>query len=473
MAADDRRWRERFGRRALIALAVRGLLIAGLATLLGLGVVSTTQAARRPNVLVFVSDDQTRDTVTPDVMPTVYRDMVTEGVSFPVFTDASPICCPSRASIMTGRYNHNNLVYSNDASSAQRLDQRSTIQCYLHAAGYKTGFYGKFLNGYPITDRHLCLDDFAINAGEHHKGLHVNVDGHVVLPAGYLDEFDIRRTKRFLSRTSRRRPWDLWFSDSYPHSPYVPRPKYADDQIPPPPGTQTPALQETDVTDKPAFVQAQYGRELGKNQTLENELLMLRTVDDHFRAILTKVRALHELGNTIVVYVSDNGYLFGEHGLWGKAVPYPEATNVPMMIRYPRHFEGGRSSRRNAQNIDIAPTIRQVTGIHPKLLYPFDGRSLRRRWSRPVILTESLHKASDPTSKSWQPPWRSITNGAYQYTEWRSHSHIIAREYYDLINDPNQLRNLLGDDDPANDPDATALHLLLRRWSHCAGRTCR
>jgi arylsulfatase A-like enzyme len=301
----------------------------------------------------------------------------------------------------------------------------------------------------------------------------VNVDGSIVSPSGYLDEFDIRRAKRFLNHTSPKRPWYIWFADTYPHSPYVPRTKYANEQIPPPPGTETPALAETNVSDKPSFVQAQYGRQLGVDQTLENELRMLRTVDDHFRAIVAKLRQLGELRNTMIVFVSDNGYLFGEHGLWGKAVPYPEATNVPMMIRYPHHQGGGTRPRRHAQNVDLAPTVLHTAGVHPKLVYRFDGRALQRRWSRPVVLTESLQPIRDSSPQDWQPPWRSITTRGYQYTEWHSDGNIIAREYYDLADDPYELANLLGDGNPANDPDVAALHLLLRHWARCAGVNCR
>lgn len=425
-------------------------------------------------MLVFVSDDQTRLTVTPEVMPTVYRALVTHGVSYPRFTVSDPLCCPSRASIMTGRYDHNNGVIDNGVVSVFQLDQRSTIQCYLHKAGYRTGFYGKYLNGYPIDAPHLCLDDFAINHGEQHEGLRVNRNGRIVRPTGYLDEFGLRYANRFIRRRSGgRHPWYVYFADSYPHSPYVPRPKYADLNISAPPGTETPALGETDVTDKPAPVQARYGHQLGQNQTLENELRMLRTVDDHFASLLATLRSAHQLRNTMIIYVSDNGYLFGEHGLWGKAWPYFEAVNVPMMIRFPHGLRAGTADQRQAQNIDLVPTIRRVTNIHTKLRYPFDGRSLLGTWRRPVILTENFWTPTPTHPKEQHSRWRSITTRTYQYTEWRDSGRIIAREYYDRTADPYQLTNLLGDGNPANDPDVAALHAILFRWARCAGITCR
>ena len=201
----------------------------------------------RPNVLVFVADDQTRSTVTPQIMPSVYQYMVAGGESFPNFTDADPLCCPSRASIMTGRFNHNNHVYSNDKRSPLNIDLRSTIQCYLQEAGYRTGFYGKFLNGFPITFHQPCLTDYAINGGQAHEGRPVSVNGTIVQPSGWLDEYDLGRAKRFLDTGERhdRQPWYLYFADSYPHSPYVPRPEH-DQYIAPPPGTIGPAVNEAE-----------------------------------------------------------------------------------------------------------------------------------------------------------------------------------------------------------------------------------
>lgn len=118
-----------------------------------------------------------------------------------------------------------------------------TVPSYLHTAGYRTGFYGKFLNGFPILSDQPCLTDYAINRGQQHAGLPVSVNGTLARPSGWLDEFGLRRAKRFLGRVApKKAPWYVYFSDSYPHSPYVPRPKYAKETIIPPPGTEGPAL---------------------------------------------------------------------------------------------------------------------------------------------------------------------------------------------------------------------------------------
>ena len=83
---------------------------------------------------------------------------------------------------MTGRFNHNNHVYSNDKRSPLNIDLRSTIQCYIQEAGYRTAFYGKFLNGFPITFHQPCLTDYAINGGQAHEGRPISVNGTIVPP---------------------------------------------------------------------------------------------------------------------------------------------------------------------------------------------------------------------------------------------------------------------------------------------------
>jgi arylsulfatase A-like enzyme len=451
-------------RLAIVAVLVGSALV---------GQVSTAQAAQRPNVLVIVTDDQTSGTLNPDVMPFTYTWLVAGGRSYPNFTIADPLCCPSRASIMSGRYDHNNGVLSNIAGQATNLDQRSTIQCYLQPAGYLTGIFGKFFNGIAVSRNPLCFDDWATTSGQAHQGLPINVDGTVVTPTGYTDDFTVKRARRFIQRAEQvdGRPWYLYLASTYPHSPYVPRPEHADDQLPLPIQAQGAAVGEADLTDKPDFVSQNVG-EIGANQTVENELRMLETVDEQLRAVHQQLAAVHELRRTLVIYVSDNGYLFGEHDLWGKKVPYTESIEVPFAVRFPGHVTEASTDRRFTQNIDIAPTVLAATGTRPRYLYPIDGRNLlSTAWRRPFAFNESFHPAGD---RGWQPAWRSLRTASYQYIEWRAEGRIIAREYYDLRSDPWQLVNLLRDGIPGNTPPLPPLHASIVAEASCAGRQeCR
>lgn len=431
-------------------------------------------APRRPNVLVFVADDQTQGTVTPDVMPSVYQTMVAQGRSYPNFTDADPLCCPSRASIMTGRYDHNNGVHGNLEATALHVDQHSMIQCYLRSAGYYTGLYGKYLNNYPLTRSLPCMSDYAKNPGQAHSGLPFNTNGKIVSPPGYTDDYSQRRAIRYLRLTEAhdRRPWYLYFASTYPHSPYSPRPQYADAQlsVPDQPGDAA-GLAETDITDKNPVI-AEHQGPPGTNETMLAQLQMLRTVDDEFQALVSRLRADHELRDTLIVYVSDNGYLFGEHGLWGKGLPYSQSIRAPMMIRFPGHLAGGTTDARFAQNIDIARTILRATGIKPTLRHRMDGRNLlSRRWNRRFSYNEQWHLKTTANGTGWQPSWRSLRTPTYQYIEWYTADmgRVTFREYYDLTTDPGETSNLLADGNDANDPDVARLHARLLAESRCAG----
>lgn len=428
----------------------------------------------RPNVLVFVADDQTQGTVTPEVMPWVYRYMIEQGRNYPNATISDPLCCPSRAAIMTGRYNHNNKVHGNNKVTSRRVDQLSMIQCYLRAAGYYTGLYGKYLNNYPLGAALPCMSDYAKNPGQAHIGLPFNTDGRMVSPTGYTDDYSMKRAKRYLNQTEAhdRKPWYLYFASTYPHSPYTPRPKYANAQlsVPDQPGDAA-GLAETDVSDKNPVL-ARHQGPIGVHQTMLNQLRMLSTVDNEFHGLISKLIANHELRHTLIIYISDNGYLFGEHGLWGKAMPYSQSIRVPMMLRLHGTVASGSADLRYAQNVDIARTILFATGVHPSLRHSLDGRNLLNpRWTRPFSFHEQWHVRTLLNGEGWQPSWRSIRTTNYQYIEWYTDDmgKVTFREYYDLNTDPGETNNLLADADPSNDPNVKALHAQLLAEASCSG----
>jgi len=435
----------------------------------------------RPNVLVFVADDQSQGTVTPLVMPNVYSTMVGGGRSYPNFTVSDPLCCPSRSVIMTGRYNHNNQVHSNDPITALRVDQLSMIQCYLHQAGYSTGLYGKYLNPYPLSRSIPCMTDYAKNPGQAHVHLPFNVNGRIVTPDGYTDDYSLARAMRFLGTTERHdaKPWYVYFASTYPHSPYTPRPEYAHaDLSAPSPRGDRPALTDHKSTSKMPVLARHLGAP-NPRQTMENQLRMLRTVDDEFGALINKLETDHELDDTIIVYISDNGYLFGEHGLWGKALPYTQAIDVPFMLRFPGRVEGGSSDPRFAQNVDIVPTLLRAVHVHPQLRHPLDGHNLlSRSWLRPYSFHEQWRvPRPDPQEidYGWQPSWRALRTTRYEYIEWYTDDmkRVTFREYYDLIADPGMNDNLLADHDRSNDTDVQRLHRELLAEARCRGTAGR
>lgn len=431
------------------------------------------RAATRPNVLVIVTDDQTLNTVSRLVMPNTYHWFVDRGESLPHFYAADPLCCPSRASIMTGRYDHNNGVKDNSSDTMSfHLDMQSEIQCYLQQSGYYTGLYGKFYNGYNYHKDPPCLSDYAITRGDEHTDLWFRVDGVMKKPPGWQDDYIAHKSLVFLNRRAQHpgTPWYLYMSTLEPHSPYSGLPgDVATKPVPAP--FISPSVDQSDLSGLSPTIRTN-ATQKGYNYTNWNaENRMLMNVDSYVGQVFHTLQRNRQLQNTLVFFVSDNGFLFGEHHLSDKRLPYTESTGVPAYVYGPRWVTPGSSDKRLAENVDITPTIIQATGIHPQLRYPIDGRSLiDPTWKRTQILGESWHLQKS----KWQPRWRGIRTKSYQYIEYLTDGPsptVTWREYYNLNSDPFEMHNVLVDDTAANDPDVAALHLAILADSRCKGTT--
>jgi arylsulfatase A-like enzyme len=442
------------------------------ALLLAIGSPAAIAADARPNVLVIVTDDQSRGTVTPAVMPFTYRTFVERGRSYPNFTVSDPLCCPSRAAIMTGRYGHSNGVKGN-GRYVRPLDHASTVQRYLHRAGYRTGQVGRFFNGWP-ADRPPPYFDFWATAvtdpaqgGARHVGVRFNTRGRGVEPIlGWADDYIARQAAAFIARGDDARPWFLYVAPTTPHAPYAPRPAYATAPLPALPDPPV----EADLTDKHPSIARHQTRPGHARRTRRAELRLLMGTDDLVQEVMTAVRRERELAQTLVVYVSDNGYMHGEHGLLGKRLPYTAAVSVPFHVHWRGHVAPGSTDDRLVSNVDIAPTILAAAGFRRGLRYPLDGRDvLDTAWQRGSALLE--HWRLPRTN--WHQRFYSLRTADWQYIEYRDrHDAVGFREYYDLDRDPYELDNVLADDERANDPAVATLHRRLERARRCAGRTC-
>ena len=231
-----------------------------------------------------------------------------------------------------------------------------------------------------------------------------------------------------------------------------------------------PAVFEVDRTDKPPHVLAQdlglaYGDELRRKQ-----LRALASVDDLVDKTFETLAGLEERYNTLGFYVSDNGTMWGEHGLSNKRSPYTESVGAPLMMRWPRRLPPGEADRRLAATIDIAPTALAASGVRTESL---NGASLLRRHpERSHLLLEYWRDQS-----GGHPGWASIRSRDYQYAEYfaRPGKRVTFQELYRLRDDPWQLRNVLGDESRANDPGAkalAALHERLERDRACRANAC-
>jgi arylsulfatase A-like enzyme len=203
------------------------------------------------------------------------------------------------------------------------------------------------------------------------------------------------------------------------------------------------------------------------------QLRMLRNADDIVGKVMSQLRSQNELDNTIVVFLSDNGLLYGAHRLSGKRLPYTESIKVPAFIRWPNHIKPGSVDPRMSGNLDLAPTLLHAAGVKPNLVYPFDGRDLLDpSWRRPYLLAEHWHEPTR-SANPWMPTWASLRSRYWQYIEYFSGSSTIFREYYNLKTDPSELSNTLAGPATTSGPNVAVLHKLLMQARTCVGAQCR
>jgi arylsulfatase A-like enzyme len=419
---------------------------------------------RRPNVLVFVTDDQRAGTVKH--MDATRRWFARRGTTFAKTFATTAVCCPSRASIFTGRYAHNHGVLTNQEGQANNLDQSTTVQRHLDHAGYRTGLIGKFLNHWDLSRPPPHFDDYVL-FDRGYYGRPFNVNGTIRIVSSYTTDFIRRQAKRFLGNAEQfdRRPWFLYVAPWAPHTPATPEPTYERAFVPP--LSPNPAMLEGDRSDKPAYVQEDPTDITKAARNRRRQLRTLMSVDDLVDGVMKKVMRLGEGANTLAIFLSDNGVGWEEHGLSGKAVPYFSTIRIPLYTRWPGHIPAKRRDRRIAANIDVAPTILDAAGIpaHAGL----DGRSLLRRWRRNRLLLEAFGSDVRPDIK-----WAATLTARKQYVEYYAGESAAPtfREYYDLSNDPWQLRNLLGDEQRVNDPNLDYLSARLTTDRRCRGSRC-
>jgi len=458
------------GRLVMTGVLGVTVLAGALGPALPASTIAVTQAGvtppARPNVLVVLTDDQRADSMA--MMPKTRRWLQDGGTRFSEAYATIPICAPMRSSVMSGRYQHNHGVVTN-LDAPERLDQSATIQKYLHDGGYQTGLDGKFLIGWPIATPPPNFDHFAHFLGGY-ENVRWNVDGKVLSTHQYVTDFQSDRAIDFLRRFEQdpARPWYLYLTPEAPHLPSTPAPRYS--HAPVPPWQPTPPVTQTDRSDKPDFIRRQsYSRDQAE-KTRSQQLRTLLSVDDMMDRVLGHLQQSGQLDNTVVIYAGDSGWLYSEYGLHSKSVPYTPSIHVPFYLRWPGHVAAGATDRRPIELVDIASTVLDAAGVRPQLKYPMDGRSVLGHDVRRENLLE-YHYSPDFTST---PSWASIRSPTYQYIEWyhdEAGSSLWVREYYDLVHDPWELDNLLGDRDPGNDPPASLLADLSARLAH--DRTCQ
>jgi arylsulfatase A-like enzyme len=441
-------------------------LVAAAAVLMAAFGPARAVANGRPNVLVVLTDDQRLDG-TMAVMPKTLQWFEDGGTRFNNAFATTPTCCPSRASLFSGRYVHNHGVTTND--NATVLDQRFTIQAYLKAVGYRTGIFGKYFNAWNVFRSPPWFDDWAVfSAG--YSPFRVNERGTIKTITQYATSYIRDNAVSFIEASENQdaTPWFLEVTTTAPHAPFTPDTLYENASVSP--YVPNPAVSETDKRDKPPHIEARTIALATVEATRADQLRTLMSVDDTVQTLFETLEATGETSNTLAFFVADNGYMWGEHGIMGKGTAYDDSVRVPMYARWPGHFTPGANDNRMVGILDLAPTIADaVGGIAPGV--PMDGRSmLDPLQNRTRMLTEYEGQQTD-----FEPGWaalRTLTSLYIEHYADADRQRIVHREYYDLFADPFELDNLLGDASAANDPNTAVLSAQLAADRECVGADC-
>jgi N-acetylglucosamine-6-sulfatase len=487
-------------RRALLATAVAGLTVAA-AALAQSGSPEPAAAAVQspPNIIVLLTDDQ--ENASLRVMKTVNKELKRKGVTFKRYYTNFPLCCPSRTTMLTGEYAHNHQVLSNQFPDGgygvfNELHGNDYLPIWLQRAGYQTSYIGKFLNEYAEPDEYGTLP--------HDVPLGWN-DWHVLAPSkaeyfnytlnengtlnNYVGETNraysttvfTNKAKRFIRRSApSSNPFFLELGYAAPHgggggSPgrscnrgARPEPKDLGALKTHKKPTLPPSFNEADVSDKPspvadqpALTPGQISDTLRKRRCAWESLL---GVDRSVGEILDELEKDGERRDTYIFFLSDNGFLRGEHRIKSqKRYIYEESAKVPFIVRGPG-VARGESSTDVVSNADIVPTILDISRAAPG--NPLDGVSLLDDFGNPHLEhgRAILHEAYAGQTIL------GVRTSRYLYTEWDTGKLLPERELYDTYADPYELTNLAND--PAYAATVSQLSQELHQLINCQGDNC-
>ena len=487
-------------RRSLVPL-----LLSALAA--GLTAAAIPAATVRPNVVFILTDDQDLVLNSMSYMPQTRALLAQQGMTFTQDFVPLSLCCPSRSTILTGLYPHNHKVYTNVAPDggfakfAALGHEEATVATALHAVGYRTALFGKYLNGYPdgaqlnhVPPGWNAWASPAIGDAYNNFDYTLNEDGALVpygsSPQDYLTDVIAGKATRFIrSSASGGQPFFLYLAAYTPHKPSVPAPRHAG-LFPGVQAPRTPSFNEADVSDKPAKIQhlplLSSQSTAAIDQLYRQRLQTLQAVDEAVAAIVHTLEAAGQLGNTYVFFTSDNGYHMGQHRLQpGKYTPYEPDVRVPLLVRGPG-IAAGSSSAALTVSVDFAPTIAELAGA--RLPVEPDGRSLvplfngptPADWRQVVLLEQFAFSPPDhPPHDTLEPPdpqdagvveypsHLGLRTPNFKYVERQSGD----LEVYDLRADPDELKNLARR--RLNATWLGKMKSLVRRLGACAGESCR
>ncbi len=495
--------------RILLVIVITALAIPGAQVLTGWSRHPAAAApAERPNIIFILTDDL--DAKSISVMPQLKALIADQGVTFSNFFVTDSLCCPSRSSILRGQYVHNHRVLSNappNGSYSRFYElghESSTIGVWLKSAGYRTGFMGKYLNGYPgrtVSDTHVPpgwdeWDSPTTGSAYGNFNYRMNENGRIVTygrnPDDYFTDVAARKAIEFIRRSTRDgTPFFLYLATYAPHQPATPAPRHQN-QFANVTAPRSPSFNEADVSDKPGWVKRL--PPLSPRQTAQidelyrKRLQSLQAVDELIAALVGELQVSGQLARTYLVFSSDNGFHLGEHRLLvGKNTAYEEDIRVPLIVRGPG-IPARQMVDHLAVNIDLAPTFAELAGAAVPAFV--DGRSLvpllradapgPDRWRQAFLVeryavapdaesatgAERATAASRPRAQGRALEFFGIRTRDGVYVEYSTGE----RELYDLQKDAYELDNLAG---PASRDLLARLSARVADLKRCAGPACR
>jgi N-acetylglucosamine-6-sulfatase len=414
------------------------------------------------NIVFILTDDHRFDAAgfaEHPFLETPHLDNLAKGGAYlPNAFVTTALCSPSRASILTGQFAHRHGVVDNN--NPVRADLVFFPQL-LQRAGYKSGFFGKWHMGGEGDAPHRGFDRWVSFRGQgeywpdrrgtpskNRTPMSLNVDGQVVPQRGYITDELTDYALKWLDGVAKDQPFFLYLSHKAVHADFVPAERHAgrykDKKLPIP-------ASRNKHEGAPMWVQNQrnswHGIEYPYHSALDVESYYrsycetLLAVDDSVGRVVETLRKRGQLENTLIVYMGDNGFAFGEHGLIDKRTAYEWSMRVPMVVHCPGDIRGGQKLTSMVANIDIAPTVLAAARVEaPRDL---DGRSFwpmlrgENHTPRKELLYEYFWERNFPQT----PTLHALRTDRYKYI----HVHGLwdTDELYDLERDPGETRNLI------------------------------
>lgn len=418
------------------------------------------EAPGRPNFIFIITDDQRWDALGvvqreqgdrgrfPWLKTPNLDRLAGEGARFRNAFVTLSLCSPSRASFLTGQYNHQNGVYNNYTPFPAR---DTTYAELMRTAGYSTAFIGKFHHGKQKGPR----PGFEYNATFLDQGVYENcsfeVEGKMVETQGWVDDVSVDFAIDFIRQRDKAKPFSMWIGFKTPHEPTVPPDRtkgmYGGMRARPVPSLTTPPVFRFNKEDAQRRDIAEEGIKSGKGT--EVNLDWFRCISAMDEAVGRLLKALDKSGlaeNTVVVFTSDNGGYMGEHCLNDKRSAYDESLRIPMILRYPAKVPAGKVLDDLVLNIDIAPTFLELAGLPVpenmqglSLAPLLEGRA--KDW-RQSFLAEYFIDREYPNN----PTWVAVRTRSAKLVKYPGREEWT--ELFDLSADPYEIDNLA--DDPAH-----------------------